>query len=48
MFSSSEWKKTKASHDEQIFLEIKVYLAHDTEGFALLFDSALLLLKSSI
>ena len=45
------WKektKAKASHGEQIFLEIKVYLVCDFEGFALLFDSALFLLKSSI
>ena len=41
-------KKTKPSHDEQIFLGMKVFLAHDIEGFALLFKGALFLLKSSI
>ena len=40
--------KIKAKHDEQIFLEIKVYLAHDIKGFFLLCDIALFLLKSSI
>ena len=42
-------EKTKALHDEQTFLEIlSVYLAHFIEGFALLLDTALFLLKSSI
>ena len=40
----SELKKSKASHDEHVFLEIKVYLAHDIEGFSLNFDSAIPLL----
>ena len=34
--------KIKATNDEQIFLEIKVYLVHDIEGFVLLCDNALL------
>ena len=41
-------EKTKASHDEQIFLEIKVYLSHDIERSVLFFDSKLFFLKSSI
>ena len=40
--------KIKAAHDEQVFLEIKVYLPHDIEGFVLLCDVALFLLKSLI
>ena len=37
--------KTKAAHDEQIFLQNKVYLAHDIEGFLLLCNIALVLQK---
>ena len=40
-------EKAKAS-DEQVFLEIKPYLARDIKRFALLFHNALFLLKSSI
>ena len=38
--------KIKAAHDELISLRIKVYLAGVTEGFVLLCDFALFLLKS--
>ena len=38
--------KIKAAHGEQIFLEMKIYVAHDIEGFVLLCDIALFLLKS--
>ena len=40
--------KTKAAHDAQTFLELKVYLTSDIEEFALLWDIALFFMKSSI
>ena len=40
--------KLKPVHDEQIFLEIKVYLAGDIEGFVLFCGISLFLLKSLI
>lgn len=40
--------KTKATHDAQTFLELKVYLARDIEKFVLLCNITLFLLKSSI
>ena len=40
--------KIKAAHGKQIFLGIKGYLAHDMEGFVLLCDITLFLLKSLI
>ena len=36
--------KIKAAHDEQIFLEGKVYLESDIEGFVLVCDIALFLI----
>ena len=33
--------KIKTTNDDQIFLEIKVYLVHDIEGFVLFCDNAL-------
>ena len=40
--------KTKATHDEQKFLELEVYLAHDMGEVALFCDIALFFLKPSI
>ena len=40
--------KIKAAHGEKIFIGIKVYFTHNIEGFVILCDIALFLLKSSI
>ena len=37
LFFISTRKRIKASHDEQVLVEIKIYLAHDIKGFTLLF-----------
>ena len=39
-------KKIKAAYDKQTFLKIKLCLAHNIEGFVLLCDITLFLLKS--
>ena len=40
--------KTKAAHDDKIYLELKYHLTRYVEEFALLCDISLFLLKSSI